>query len=414
MQLMKIAHVGIGPSQDSVNGIAVSGWGLANEQCRLGHDVSILFTGRPPPLEPQREGPLPLCIAGGDWLPLSHSFRHLLRRGRFDVVHMHSVFVPMQARLAALLWRVGIPYVVSVHGGLDPHVLRRNPIKKSLYLQFIERPRLEHAAGIALVLPEEETAVRAVARHYRGVLHWLPNPVEECRDPGSLPLEPPPERPVLVFLGRFDVHHKGLDTLVSVAARLREYDVHLYGACDHGESGKFLQLSRTLPNNVTVHAPVFGERKQQVLRRATAYIQLSRWEGCSMSILEAMACGTPCVVSDCTHFSRWIEQQDLGLVVPHDPDESAQRIRAALGDRAKLARWRERARSFVAEHWAPTISARESVAFYDQALAYTATMAHRGTYAGQAETGTTRLQHLIKEDTPQAQITRAASSRNKG
>ena len=53
-----------------------------------------------------------------------------------DIVHFHSVHIPQNVALAAHLGRAGIPYCVTVHGGLFRAALRRGRLKKTLFNLF--------------------------------------------------------------------------------------------------------------------------------------------------------------------------------------------------------------------------------------------------------------------------------------
>ncbi len=104
-----------------------------------------------------------------------------------------------------------------------------------------------------------------------------------------------------------------------------------------------------------------------LLSGATLFLLPSLYEGFGLPVLEAMACGTPVVTSDCSSLPE-VAGEAAVLVNPRSSEAIADGIRRLLGDasyRAELARrGLERARAF---RWEDT--ARNTVAVYREALA---------------------------------------------
>ncbi|MEZ4520676.1 MAG: glycosyltransferase family 4 protein [Thermomicrobiales bacterium] len=284
-----------------------------------------------------------------------------------DLVHFHSVFVPRQATLARELRRLGIPYVVTPHGGLMPQVLERGKAKKLVYSAFVERERIRKASGIAYVTPDGEGDIRKYIGQFDGPVHWVPNPVNI----GQLQAhswQPDGARPRLTFLGRYDVYHKGIDRLANVAQRIIDADFQLYGIRDQKTSRYLDVLEEFGPPNFHVNSPIFGEEKLSALSRSTMYVQLSRWEALSISILEAMAIGVPCVIGEGMSMASIFTTNDLGLVVSTNPDLAARQILAALDQPEQLRAWSERSRAYVIENFLPARVAERIITVYEEAL----------------------------------------------
>ena len=87
-----------------------------------------------------------------------------------------------------------------------------------------------------------------------------------------------------------------------------------------------------------------------VLRSADLYVSASRAEGLSNSLLEAMAAGLPCVVTDVGGVRDVITGSDEGEIVPPDDlDAFVDAIVALLGDPSRRARMSRAARARI-EH----------------------------------------------------------------
>ncbi|MDO8881022.1 MAG: glycosyltransferase [Coriobacteriia bacterium] len=86
------------------------------------------------------------------------------------------------------------------------------------------------------------------------------------------------------------------------------------------------------------------------LRSAAVYCSMSRSDGASLSLLEAMSCGLPVVVSDIPANREWIDEGRTGVLVPCGaPDVLAARLSEVAGDQALRARLGDAARETVLE-----------------------------------------------------------------
>jgi spore coat protein SA len=80
-------------------------------------------------------------------------------------------------------------------------------------------------------------------------------------------------------------------------------------------------------DRITFHGPARGDSLAQLYRSATVYVQPTIFtEGFGMPVLEAMACGTPAVVSRSGGLPELVDDGETGRVVP--PGDSAALVRA--------------------------------------------------------------------------------------
>jgi len=152
-----------------------------------------------------------------------------------------------------------------------------------------------------------------------------------------------------VYLGRFDVWQKGLDILAEIARHLPEADIVVYGQPDHNAPKLVRELATSAPDNFTLAEPVFGVTKDDVLAGAAMYIQTSRFEATSNSVLDAMAAGVPLAVSSYIGTEMGFETNGAALVLDTEPRAAAQQLRGALTDKASCA-----ARALLARQLAET------------------------------------------------------------
>jgi glycosyltransferase involved in cell wall biosynthesis len=350
MDTLNILHSGGSPRPHEVNGVTALVWALATGQAARGDKVALQLSG-----EPDAEAK---AFASERGIELTARWPDT----KPDIVHCHSVFIPAQIGLCLMARRKRIPFVITPHGGLAREILNRGRLKKALYSTFIERPRFYGAAGIVGVAPRERDQIASFVPGYRGRVAVIPNVVEVARlSFKHWQRQEHRDRRKLVYLGRFDVDHKGIDLLAAVAAALTETDVHLYGL---GSSKAVADLQTRRPCNLHFHAPVYDEDKIKVLLDADMYVQMSRWEAFGISVAEAMSLGVPCAITETMNLAPIFTEQRLGLTIPLDPVIAAAKIRAALCNTAALGSWSASARRYALHAFAPDTVVDAYARFY--------------------------------------------------
>jgi glycosyltransferase involved in cell wall biosynthesis len=86
------------------------------------------------------------------------------------------------------------------------------------------------------------------------------------------------------------------------------------------------------------------------LRRAACLLLTSSYEGCPLSVLEAMAAGVPVVATASAGTSELVRHGVTGLLVEDGPDEIAHALARVLSDPTLAAAMGEKARSDAAAH----------------------------------------------------------------
>ncbi|MBF0344025.1 MAG: glycosyltransferase family 4 protein [Nitrospirae bacterium] len=109
--------------------------------------------------------------------------------------------------------------------------------------------------------------------------------------------------PYILYLGRIDIHHKGLDVLLGGYEGLCSVfpEIGLIIAGNGRDMGKLTSMLKDLPdtvrNNIQCTGWVDGQRKAALLKDALFVVAPSRYETQNIVVLEALACGKAVVVS---------------------------------------------------------------------------------------------------------------------
>jgi glycosyltransferase involved in cell wall biosynthesis len=128
----------------------------------------------------------------------------------------------------------------------------------------------------------------------------------------------------LVYMGSF-MPYKNVETLVAAAGLLVDYELHLMSRVTDADRRRLEALAPDA--RLVFHNGASDHEYTAVLRRATALVTASLEEGFGIPLVEAMAQGTPIVVSDIPVFSEIGGQAGLYFSA-HDAAALAAQVRA--------------------------------------------------------------------------------------
>lgn len=298
--------------------------------------------------------------------PLSAFLHSHLRDRRFDLVHIHEIWLYPNYAACRAARRHGVPHIVTVHGEMDGPRLRSKRIRKWAYMRGVQGGLLRSADAVHALTFREAEGIRRIVKGAR--VFVLPFGVD-CRvadDRSGLPAlyrRYPVLRgaKVVLFLGRLD-RIKGPEVLARgfVRACRRHRDaVLLFAGPDYGAKAHVENVVRRagLSNRVVFAGTIDGPTKAAALAAADVFALLSYSEGFSSSVLEALAAGVPVVISEPCAFPR-IADEVAGLVVPIEERSVASAVERLLSDRELREAMGERGKALAREYSWPGLAAR--------------------------------------------------------
>ncbi|HWR88828.1 MAG TPA: glycosyltransferase family 4 protein [Dissulfurispiraceae bacterium] len=314
------------------------------------HDITLLCMRYPGARDGMRNG-LRHVFAGIESSNLvksvfSYSLRaslHVMRHGRdYDVIVEN--FLPSTPFCARFLTTT--PVVLQIQDFWGRHTFKRYPLLYALPMFVVEKfyPRLYNKHIYVSDVTKERF-------HSSSAFPVIPNGVDE-----ELFLPAAGGERHVLFMSSIDLYKKGLDLLLGAFAGLSGDGgcVPLVIAGAGRDLDNLRSAAEKLPDGtkdrIRIPGWLSGADKTAALRDALFVVLPSRHEAQPISLLEAAACGKPCIVSDIPELS-FVERGGFGVTFPCGSREGLlEMMRLLLSDaglRRKMGqRGREYARSY--------------------------------------------------------------------
>ena len=278
----------------------------------------------------------------------------------YDLVHTHTIFSYsiLLANLLSQLYQ--IPYIMTPRGMVEPWALAYKSWKKKPYFNFFEKPAFQRANAIHVLTSAEANSIQKIGLN--SPLALVPNGVSQkdfdvLADPEIFYQQFPKTRDktLILFLGRIDPK-KGLDLLAIAFSKIRaEFpNTHLILAgpdnIDFSPIVKDYFAEVSCLEAVTFTGMLTGTLKYAALAAANLYVAPSYSEGFSLSVLEGMASGLPCVITTGCNFPE-AGIKKAALVVDIDATQIADALFWCLANSEEAKQMGDRARQFVFENY---------------------------------------------------------------
>jgi glycosyltransferase involved in cell wall biosynthesis len=280
----------------------------------------------------------------------------------YDLVHVHEYRSYIALAIYHFATKAGIPYILQAHGEL-PRIKPRQELKLVYDLFF--GYRLLKGATRVIALNQTEAQQYSTMGVRREKIEIIPNGIE-LENFAELPSKGcfkkkfniPEEKKIILYLGR--IHKiKGIDFLVKAYARLTKnmkFDntILVIAGPDDGYLSEIRSLMKSLKidDKILLTGPLYGCFKLEAYIDADVYVLPSRYETFPMTILEAVACGTPVILTKNCGAAEYFRDK-VGLVVEPDSNHLAEALFEILLDPDKQNMFKENCKS-LAEKFSTT------------------------------------------------------------
>jgi glycosyltransferase involved in cell wall biosynthesis len=306
--------------------------GLCKALAARGHEVQVFTTNIDGPKNSLVPIGLPVTLEG---VQVRYFSCPLLRRlywapalgralksdiGKFDAVHLHSVFLWPTWAAANAARKAGVPYVLSPRGMLVSELIRRRSrLAKSTWIRLVEKSNIEQAAAVHLTSELEASELERFGWRFPR-LAVIPNGIDEplvrsgdiSADVDTIAAA----QPLVLFLGRLS-WKKGLDRLLRAFAHSRTGTLAIVGTDDEGLAAQLKKQAQDLRIAERVRflaRTVIGPEKERLFAAARLFVLSSYSENFGNTVLEAMWRRLPVVVTPEVGAAEIVRESGAGIV----------------------------------------------------------------------------------------------------
>jgi len=314
---------------------------LANGFAARGLRVDLVLASAVGPYVPEVSSDVRIIDLGSTRVSASlPGLVRYLRRERPQAMLSALNHANVIAVIARSLAKVETRLVVSEHTDVSGGGKQPRSLKQRCLPPLMRRAYRKADAIVAVSEGAADSLARAIGlSRDRVVVAYNPVVTPELARRAAESLDHPWFRegmpPVILAVGRMNPA-KDYPTLFRAFAKVRRQRDCRLVILGEGELRPMLEaLVKELGVTDKVQMPGFADNPFPWMRRASLFVLSSAWEGLPTVLIEAMACGTPVVSTDCRSGPREIlEDGKWGALVPvGDADALAEAICAVLDAR---------------------------------------------------------------------------------
>ena len=249
--------------------------------------------------------PVPRKITDIKDLRLSFKLtKKLMNEKKYDLIHCHSPIGGIICRLANKHSKYynSTRMIYTAHGF---HFFKGNNPLKNFLFRNIERYGAKYTDTLITINKEDYAAAKKFKLRKNGTVEYVPgvgididkinaiqgNKKELCKE-----LNIPSDSILLLSVGELS-KRKNHEVIVRLLNQLND-NIH-YVICGQGQLENYLlDLAQKLKVNNRLHLLGYRTNIPQIMKSCDIFVFPSLQEGLPVALMEAMACGLPCVASE--------------------------------------------------------------------------------------------------------------------
>jgi glycosyltransferase involved in cell wall biosynthesis len=318
--LLKILRVTNDLYPDVVGGIPLHAHHLCRDLSRMGYYTTVLTCAKGNHRYEKREEGYDVIHHKTFFSPLGNSFspsifRTLLKiKDDYDLIHAHCHLF-FSTIMASLVRRIGSPpLIITTHGIMSASA---PDWFNMLYMKTIGKWALKSADRIICYTQMEKEKLVDMLKIDSEKISVIPNGVNIDLfhpDPDTDKRSDQSKAITILWVGRF-VRGKGVEYIIQAAKKLvkevPDLKILLVGDGPSKEKIKSLIEKFDLNKNVIIKENIANENMPKIYQKSDIFVLPSLNEGVPKTLLEAMACGKPVIISEFPHLAELIKNAAL-------------------------------------------------------------------------------------------------------
>ena len=292
-----------------------------------------------------------------------------LKSEKFNLIQIQSMWDLPYHKVMVEARRLGIPYIVTPRGMLEPWSLSQKKWKKKLAWWLYQRNDVQQSACVFTTAKKEADHVGNLGITTRKAV--IPNGIETDSYPCKTSIDVVNKQ--VLFLSRVHVK-KGIEILFDAWKRIHsefaDWQLFVVG---NGEDEYIQSLENRLErlglkDSIRILPPVFGNDKTRIYQESALFCLPSFSENFGLVIAEAMSCGTPVIT---TTNCPWdiLNETNTGWCIDLSVDNLERAFREALSmSPAELYDMGQRAGKLIRDNFDYRSVARKTLCLYEWLL----------------------------------------------
>lgn len=221
---------------------------------------------------------------------------------------------------------------------------RKNFLKRTI-VQFLEKIAYKNADIIVLSSARDKKFVENKFETNPAKIGIIPNYVDTDL---FKPLNIPKEKNRICFVGGMSCQKNPLNLLKAVDGL--DVKLVLFGKEEMGGKVK-LMAEKVKKAKIKFRGNILNNQLPEELNKSELFILPSLYEGNPKVLLEAMACGLPCIGTDVEGIKEIIRHKENGYLCQTDSSSIRKAIREVLGDKELQEKMGKQARQTILENF---------------------------------------------------------------
>lgn len=259
-----------------------------------------------------------------------------------DVVNLHTLWSFPTAAASRVCRKMGVPYILRPCGMLDSWSRAQKSFKKRLYTTLVERHIINGAASLWFTSEEERKGAQSFNYLCPDTvipLGLAPEAYKDLPAPGTFRSQHPEieKRRFVLFLGRITPKKQTgllLKAYARVCSEFPDVSLVIAGPDEGTYLRELKQLAKSLgiTDRVLFTGPLRGQEVQAALLDSEVFVLPSLHENFGVSVIEALACGVPVVLSNLVNLATDISRSEAGLAITPDEESLVESLRTLLSN----------------------------------------------------------------------------------